>query len=137
MESQHMSADPYRPIAEHGLIGNLQTAALVDTTGNIVWYCPGRFDAPSVFASLLDHDRGGCFRIAPVGPDWTTRQLYLPDTAILVTRFLGSDGVAEVVDFMPITGRSTDSPHALMRLVRVISGRVRLAVQCSPRFDYG
>ncbi|HEY7173756.1 MAG TPA: glycoside hydrolase family 15 protein, partial [Micromonosporaceae bacterium] len=137
MQSQHMSADPYRPIAEHGLIGNLQTAALVDTTGTIVWYCPGRFDAPSVFASLLDHSRGGFFRIAPVGPDWTTRQLYLPDTAILVTRFLGSDGVAEVVDFMPVTGRSTDSPNALMRLVRVISGRVRLAVQCAPRFDYG
>jgi len=133
---RHTRAEPYPPIAEHGLIGNLQTAALVDTGGAIVWYCPGRFDAPSVFASLLDHERGGSFRIAPVGPGWGTRQLYLPDSAVLVTRFLGTDGVAEVVDFMPVTGRATDSPHVLMRLVRVVSGRVRLAVQCAPRFDY-
>jgi GH15 family glucan-1,4-alpha-glucosidase len=128
---------PYAPIAEHGLIGNLQSAALVDTRGTVDWYCPGRFDAPSVFASLLDPKRGGYFRIAPTGQDWTTRQLYLPDSAVLVTRFLGTDGVAEVVDFMPVTGRATDSPHVLVRLVRVVSGTVRLAVECAPRFDYG
>jgi len=127
----------YAPIAEHGLIGNLQSAALVDTRGTVDWYCPGRFDAPSVFASLLDPERGGFFRIAPTGQDWTTRQLYLPDSAVLVTRFLGSDGVAEVVDFMPVTGRTTDSPHVLARLVRGVSGNVRMAVQCAPRFDYG
>ncbi len=127
----------YAPIAEHGLIGNLQSAALVDTRGTVDWYCPGRFDAPSVFASLLDPERGGFFRIAPTGQDWTTRQLYLPDSAVLVTRFLGTDGVAEVVDFMPVTGRATDSPHVLARLVRGVSGHVPLAVQCAPRFDYG
>lgn len=138
-----METDPatgnrtYTPIAEHGLIGNLQTAALVDTGGTISWYCPGRFDAPSVFASLLDSDRGGLFRIAPVEHEWTTRQLYLPDSAVLVTRFLGEHGVAEVVDFMPVTGRATDTPDLLVRLVRVVRGKVKLEVRCAPRFDYG
>ena len=134
---RHTNNEPYAPIAEHGLIGNLRTAALVDTSGTVDWYCPGRFDAPSVFASLLDPQRGGRFRIAPTGQDWTSRQLYLPDSAVLVTRFLGTDGVAEVVDFMPVTGRATDTPHVLVRLVRVVSGNVRLAVVCAPRFDYG
>ena len=134
---RHTNNEPYAPIAEHGLIGNLHTAALVDTSGTVDWYCPGRFDAPSVFASLLDPQRGGRFRIAPTGQDWTSRQLYLPDSAVLVTRFLGTDGVAEVVDFMPVTGRATDTPHVLVRLVRVVSGNVRLAVVCAPRFDYG
>ena len=110
------------------------TAALVDTGGTVDWYCPGRFDAPSVFASLLDPQRGGFFRIAPTGQDWTTRQLYLPDSAVLVTRFLGTDGVAEVVDFMPVTGRATDTPHVLVRLVRVVSGNVRLAVRLRTAF---
>src|SRR5215475_9207918 len=126
----------YPPIAEHGLIGNLQTAALVDTRGTVAWYCPGRFDAPSVFASLIDHDQGGSFQIAPIGTGWTTRQLYLPDSAVLVTRFLGADGVAEVVDFMPVTGRASDTPHVLIRQLRVVRGQVRLAVHCAPRFDY-
>src|ERR1041384_1071958 len=132
-----MHTSRYAPIAEHGLIGNLQTAALVDTGGTVDWYCPGRFDAPSVFASLLDPERGGFFRIAPTGHGWTTRQLYLPDSAVLVARFLGDDGVAEVVDFMPVTGRATDTKHVLMRLVRVVRGHVRLAAYCAPRFDYG
>jgi GH15 family glucan-1,4-alpha-glucosidase len=134
---QAIGARSYRPIAEHGLIGNLQTAALVDTGGTIGWYCPGRFDAPSVFAGLLDPDRGGFFRIAPAGDEWMPRQLYLPDSAVLVTRFLGEDGVAEVVDFMPVTGRATDTADLLVRLVRVVRGRVQLEVRCAPRFDYG
>src|SRR5258707_5721401 len=122
----------YAPIAEHGLIGNLQSAALVDTRGTVDWYCPGRFDAPSVFASLLDPERGGFFRIAPTDQECTTRQLYLPDSAVLVTRFLGTEGVAEDVDFLPVTGRATDSPHVLARLVRGVTGNVRIAVHCSP-----
>src|SRR5690242_6928709 len=91
----------YLPIAEHGLIGDMHTAALVGTDGTIDWYCCPRFDSPSVFAALLDAERGGLFRIAPVGHDWTSRQLYLPDTNILITRFLTPDGVGEVQDFMP------------------------------------
>ncbi|NUO59879.1 MAG: glycoside hydrolase family 15 protein [Hamadaea sp.] len=134
---QAIDTQNYVPIAEHGLIGNLRTAALADTTGAISWYCPGRFDAPSVFASLLDPERGGLFRIAPIGEEWSARQLYLPDSAVLVTRFLGEQGVAEVVDFMPVTGRATDTVDLLVRMVRVVRGEVRLDVRCAPRFDYG
>ena len=99
----------YPLIADHGLIGDLQTAALVSTDGTIDWLCMPRFDSPSVFAALLDAADGGRFQIAPEGGDYTTRQLYLPDTAILVTRFMSEDGVGELIDFMPPT-RGTGPP---------------------------
>lgn len=92
----------YPPIADHGLIGDLQTSALVTGEGVIDWFCPRRFDAPSLFASLLDHDRGGYFSVTAEAENPTPRQLYLADTAILVTRFLTEDGTGEVVDFMPV-----------------------------------
>src|SRR5438067_9602452 len=92
----------YLPIAEHGLIGDLHTVALVGTEGTIDWYCCPRFDSPSVFGAILDADRGGYYGIAPVGEGWTSKQLYFPDTNVLITRFLGHHGVAEVIDFMPI-----------------------------------
>ena len=78
----------YPEIADHGLIGDLQTAALVASDGTLDWYCCPRFDSPSVFASLLDADRGGCFRISPDQNTFVSRQLYLPDSAILITRFM-------------------------------------------------
>src|SRR6185437_758677 len=87
----------YPLIADHGLIGNLQTAALVATDGTIDWFCAPRFDSPSIFGSLLDDDRGGHFKIKPTADTFTRRQLYYPDTAILVTRFLTDAGVGEVV----------------------------------------
>jgi GH15 family glucan-1,4-alpha-glucosidase len=76
----------YPNIEDHGLIGDLQTAALVTKDGVVDWLCLPRFDSPSVFASLLDADKGGYCRIAPDRDDYTSKQLYLPDTAILVTR---------------------------------------------------
>ena len=88
----------YPPIAEHALIGDLQTAALVSSDGTIDWFCSPRFDSPSVFASLLDCQRGGSFRIAPTSGEHTIKQMYFPDTAVLITRFMTSDGVAEIVD---------------------------------------
>src|ERR1700749_1644946 len=95
----------YPNISDHGLIGDLQTAALITTDGSVDWFCCPRFDSPSVFASLLDADKGGYFGIAPQTPDYTSRQLYLPDTAMLITRFLTEEGVGEVTDFMPVAGR--------------------------------
>jgi hypothetical protein len=86
-----------------GLIGDLQTAALVTTDGMVDWFCCPRFDSPSVFASLVDADKGGHFRIAPDRDDFVSRQLYLSGTAILITRFMTPDGVGEVRDFMPVT----------------------------------
>lgn len=101
----------YLPIAEHGLIGDLHTVALVGTDGTIDWYCCPRFDSPGVFAAILDADKGGLFRIAPDCDGWSSKQLYLPDSNILITRFLMPDGVGEVHDFMPppSTRNYTDS----------------------------
>src|ERR687898_2307655 len=127
----------YPDIGDHGLIGDLQTAALVSIEGTIDWFCCPRFDSPSVFASLLDYERGGHFRIGPDWDDYVSRQLYFPDTAILITRFLSPDGVGEVVDFMPVVeGEATDR-HRLVRLVRVVRGTMRFRMEIQPRFDYG
>src|SRR3954469_23544855 len=95
----------YQPIEDYGLIGNMHTAALVGRNGSIDWWCSPHFDSPSVFAAILDDDIGGRFQIEPMEP-CAKRQLYFPDTNVLVTRFLASDGVAEVTDFMPIRDRS-------------------------------
>jgi GH15 family glucan-1,4-alpha-glucosidase len=123
----------YPPIAEHGLIGDLQTAALVTTDGTIDWWCCPRFDSPSVFASLLDRDNGGRFRIGPDGDDYVARQLYFPDTAILITRFMTPDGVGEVLDFMPVQDpqRASDR-HRLVRVVRCVRGQIRFVAECAP-----
>jgi GH15 family glucan-1,4-alpha-glucosidase len=130
--------DRYPPIAEHGLIGDLQTAALVTTDGSVDWFCCPRFDSPSVFGSLLDRERGGHFRIAAEGDDVVVRQLYFPDTAILVTRFMTPGGVGEVLDFMPVEDpqQATDR-HRLVRVVRCVRGQLRFELECAPRFDYG
>lgn len=127
----------YPNIGDHGLIGDLQTAALVSTDGVLDWFCCPRFDSPSVFGSLLDAERGGFYRIAPDRDDYVVRQLYLPDTAILVTRFMTPDGVGEVHDFMPvIQGPATDR-HRLVRNIRVVRGVMRFAIEIQPRFNYG
>jgi GH15 family glucan-1,4-alpha-glucosidase len=127
----------YPNISDHGLIGDLQTAALVSTDGVLDWFCCPRFDSPSVFASLLDAERGGFYRIAPDRDDYVSRQLYLPDTAILVTRFMTPDGVGEVHDFMPVTGSTPTDRHRLVRNIRVVRGVMRFAIEIQPRFDYG
>jgi len=94
----------YLPIEHHGVIGDLHTAALVGLDGTIDWLCLPYFDSPSIFASILDDRRGGFCRIAAVSPDARRRQMYLPDSNILLTRFLTPDGVGEIVDFMPVAG---------------------------------
>ncbi|MCQ9129907.1 glycoside hydrolase family 15 protein [Streptomyces hilarionis] len=129
--------DRYPPIAEHGLIGDLQTAALVTSEGVIDWFAAPRFDSPSVFASLLDHDGGGHFLFAPTHSEVTRRQLYYPDSAVVVTRFLSPDGVGEVIDHMPVIRERTPSArHTVVRVVRTVRGTVRFALECRPRFDY-
>ena len=101
----------YPAISDHGLIGDLQTAALVSVDGSVDWFCAPRFDSPSIFGGLLDAERGGHCRVRPAGTAYTTKQLYLPDTAILLTRFLSEDGVGEVCDFMPVDGHGSASPR--------------------------
>src|SRR5829696_6559814 len=128
----------YPSIADHGLIGDLQTAALVATDGTIDWFCCPRFDSPSVFASLLDDREGGRFALAPVTPATTTKQMYMPDTAILVTRHLSESGSAEVLDFMPIDQpRVVSDRRRIVRVVRGIRGEVEFEARVEPRFDYG
>ena len=112
----------YPAIEDHGLIGDLQTAALVANDGTIDWFCAPRFDSPSIFASLLDQQKGGHFRVQPDGIPYVTKQLYLPGTPILITRFLSADGVGEVADFMPIAGERATDRHRLIRLLRVSAG---------------
>jgi GH15 family glucan-1,4-alpha-glucosidase len=127
----------YPAIADHGLIGDLQTAALVATDGTVDWMCLPRFDSPTVFASILDRRGGGRFTLAPVGVKHVTAQMYLPNTAVLVTRFLSGGGVAEVADFMPL-GKpevATDR-HRLIRQITGIRGSVKFAARVEPRLDY-
>jgi GH15 family glucan-1,4-alpha-glucosidase len=126
----------YLPIAEHGLIGDLHTVALVGTEGTIDWYCCPRFDAPSLFGALLDRERGGYWRLTPTDTNWTTKQLYFPDTNILITRFLSPHGVGEVQDFMPVAS-SGHRPHRLIRRLLCVRGQVTFRVEVEPRFDYG
>lgn len=127
----------YPLIADHGLIGDLQTAALVATDGTLDWFCSPRFDSPSIFASLLDSSRGGHFSTRPRAEAFATKQLYLPDTAILITRFMTEGGVGELMDFMPITGESASDKHDLVRMLRCVRGQISFDVEVAPRFDYG
>ena len=127
----------YPLIADHGLIGDLQTAALVSTDGTVDWFCSPRFDSPSIFASLLDADRGGHFAVRPRADTFDSKQLYLPDTAILVTRFLTEEGVGELVDFMPVTGSAKSELHCLVRMIRCVRGRMTFDIEVAPRFGYG
>jgi GH15 family glucan-1,4-alpha-glucosidase len=127
----------YPEIGDHGLIGDLQTAALVSNDGSIDWYCCPRFDSPSVFAALLDVERGGHFRISSVRPA-VMRQLYLPSSPVLVTRFMTEDGVGEVVDFMPIDRPEVATDHhQIVREIRAVRGTIAFDIDCAPRFDYG
>jgi GH15 family glucan-1,4-alpha-glucosidase len=129
--------DDYLPIAEHGLIGDLHSVALVGTDGTIDWYCCPRFDSPSVFGAILDKAKGGHWRVSPLHPDCPSKQLYFPDTNVLITRFLTEDGVGEVQDFMPV-GEHLDGAHRQRIVRRVVSvrGHMRFHMHMEPRFNY-
>jgi GH15 family glucan-1,4-alpha-glucosidase len=138
VQSESAPGSSYLPIAEHGLIGDLRTVALVGTDATIDWYCCPSFDSPSVFGSILDAERGGHFSLKPDGVECTTKQLYLPDTNVLITRFLTGDGVGEVHDFMPVNERLGGAHRQrLIRQVTAVRGRIRFKLECAPRFDYG
>src|SRR5437868_6051985 len=92
----------YPPIESHGIIGNLQTVALVGIDGCIDFLCLPYFDSPSVFASLLDANKGGRFKVAALLQNATPKQIYVSDSNVLLTRFLSTDGVGEVSDYMPM-----------------------------------
>jgi GH15 family glucan-1,4-alpha-glucosidase len=129
----------YPAIEHHGIIGDLHTAALVATNGCIDWLCFPRFDSPSVFASLVDAHKGGHFRICASSSSAVCRQLYVPDTNVLITRFQAPEGVGEIHDCMPI---ETDAygerakTHKLIRTVKTVRGTMPFQLECRPAFDY-
>ncbi|MFC5253625.1 glycoside hydrolase family 15 protein [Streptomyces nigrescens] len=133
--AQHKSAR-YLPIAEHGLIGNLRTVALVGTDGTIDWYCCPSFDSPSVFAAILDADRGGAFELAATVPAGT-KQFYFPDTNVLITRFFTEDGLGEIQDFMPVADSGASNRDRLIRRVVCVRGTIPFRARVAPRFGYG
>src|SRR5215210_7063470 len=125
----------YQPIENYGIIGDLHTTALVGMDGSIDWLCLPHHDSPSVFAAILDSAKGGRFKVSPVGGEVTTKQLYWPDTNVLVTRFFTPDGVGEVTDYMPI-GASAEGRHRIGRRVEVVRGTMTFRMECIPAFDY-
>lgn len=122
------------PIEAHGVIGDQGTAALVADDGTVDFLCWPGFDGPSVFAALLDPERGGAWSIAPALNGLRRRQMYLPDTNVLLTRFAAPGGVGEITDFMPFP--EPDATPRLVRRVRAARGEVRFALRCAPRLDY-
>jgi GH15 family glucan-1,4-alpha-glucosidase len=125
----------YEPIENYGVIGNMQSIALVGMNGSIDFMCYPDFDSPTVFAALLDDQKGGCFQIEPQLTGMKIRQLYLPDTNILLTRFLAEEGVVELTDYMPIE-KDGKQPNEIIRSVAVIRGNVHFRMRCRPRFNY-
>lgn len=135
-----MTADRHRAqipaaIEAHGVIGDQATAALVADDGTIDFLCWPGFDSPSVFAALLDPERGGGFALAPMLDGARRRQMYLPDTNVLLTRFAAPDGVGEIIDFMPFPEPNGGGPR-LVRRVRAIRGDVPFRLHCAPRAGY-
>ena len=125
----------YQPIENYGLIGDLSTAALVGQDGSIDFMCFPRFDSPTIFAALLDAEEGGCFKLSPVNGEFKYHQRYLPDTNILLSRFLAKDAIAEVSDFMVM--QHLGHRHILVRRVKVVRGSMAFRMLFRPRFDYG
>lgn len=127
----------YKPIENYGIVGDMHSAALLSREGSVDWLCLPRFDSPAVFAAILDDKKGGCFDIRPVREDVRSKQFYWPDTNVLITRFLCSDGVGQVTDFMPV-GLDPESPRrrTLIRQVRTLRGRLRFRLRCAPAFNF-
>ncbi|MDC0711958.1 glycoside hydrolase family 15 protein [Stigmatella sp. ncwal1] len=124
-------------IEDHGVIGDLRTVALIGSDGTLDWLCFPHFDSPSVFAALLDPERGGHFRIAPANDGAACKQFYWPDTNVLVTRFYTPEGVGELVDFMPVVENGNEHAREVVRRVRVVRGRMPFQMECFPAFNYG
>ncbi|MCH8076160.1 MAG: glycoside hydrolase family 15 protein, partial [SAR324 cluster bacterium] len=125
----------YQPIENYGIIGDLHSVALVGMDGSIDFLSFPHFDSPTIFAALLDHKKGGRFRIAPTLENVRHKQMYLPDTNVLITRFLSLDGLAEVSDFMPV--EMVMPSHELVRRAKCVRGEVKFEMLFQPRFDYG
>ncbi len=127
--------DTQSHIEAHGIIGDMRTAALVNDKGSVDFFCWPEFDSPSLFCALLDSPEAGIFQLAPDMPDARREQIYLPDTNVLLTRWLDNEAVVEVTDLLPVSDCADELP-VLMRRVRVVSGRATFTLRCAVRHDY-
>jgi GH15 family glucan-1,4-alpha-glucosidase len=140
---------PALPLDARGLIGNMKTTALVSLRGSIDFMCFPRIDSPAIFAGLLEPSHGGAFSIAPENDAANVKQMYMPDTNVLLTRFMTGEGVCELMDFMPVPDSGNDGgpdrdpanpgaslPNCVIRVVRMVHGRMRFRMRCEPRFAY-
>lgn len=127
---------PYQRIENYGIIGNLETVALVSLTGSIDFMCFPRFDAPTIFASLLDSTKGGFFSVEPQMGEYNSKQLYIPGTAVLLTRYFSESGIAELTDYMPLQASGDETDSTIVRKIKAIRGDITFKVYCVPRFDY-
>lgn len=128
----------YLPIESYGIIGDMRTVALVGMNGSVDWFCFPYFDSPSVFATILDHKKGGRFKISPADSEVTYKQFYWPETNVLITRFLSADGVGEITDYMtaPEPGGRDEHQHQLFRRVNMVRGTMAFRMECFPAFNY-
>ncbi|HEY6843443.1 MAG TPA: glycoside hydrolase family 15 protein [Thermoanaerobaculia bacterium] len=135
-----MTDHPYPPIADYAIIGCTRSAALISREGSIDWLCWPRFDSPSVFARILDYQKGGCFSIRPAA-DFRVSRRYLPQTNVLETTFTCASGTAKLLDLMPVM-KEEDKKHRLtpfrqlLRRIECTSGEVPVRVEFSPRTNY-
>jgi GH15 family glucan-1,4-alpha-glucosidase len=142
---------PWPPIASYAFLSDCEVGALVAPTGNVEWLCLPRFDAPSIFGSILDRDAGG-FRVSPVNTTVPAGRRYLPGTMVMETTWSTTTGWIVVLDALLIgpwhherrrsrthrrTPTDTDADHVLLRTVRCVNGHVDLRMECEPRPDYG
>lgn len=133
----HSPETDYLPIEEYGIIGNMRTAALIGKNGSLDWLCMPHFDSPSVFGSIIDHDKGGSYSISPVGEEFACQQTYWPETNVLVTRFANAAGACEIVDYMPVgQDMDEDGHYRVIRRVQGLRGEVELKLVCKPAFNF-
>ena len=142
MARSSQNTQEYPPISEYGIIGDCHTAALIDASGSMDWYCPRRFDGGAVFCRLLDANKGGCLRLSPAGR-FSSHSSYRGETNILQTRFTAGGSAVRVTDFMPVH-RRTESRHGhdvggsqrVLKLVEGLAGGMEMVLRFHPTFNY-
>eukprot|EP01112_Ceratiomyxa_fruticulosa_P003072 TRINITY_DN13471_c0_g1_i1.p1 TRINITY_DN13471_c0_g1~~TRINITY_DN13471_c0_g1_i1.p1 ORF type:complete len:828 (+),score=173.71 TRINITY_DN13471_c0_g1_i1:191-2674(+) len=136
---------PYTPLENHGVIGNMLTSALVTTEASINWMCYPHFDSPALFCAILDKDKGGFWSISPDVAHFRTKQVYWPDTNVLVTKFLNDEGVGQIIDYMPVITHHPTSTKIkeyslghkwLVRRISVARGSMNFKFVCKPSFNF-